>query len=99
MQAGVSDTAALQAALDWAHKQLASQWIVIRIPAGTHVIDRQLWIKRPRLVLRGDGSAKTFLKIDKPLKDTPGVKRPKAPYGYYNQEGESGWEMCGCVGW
>ena len=72
----MSDGAALEAALGWAHAQPRDQWVVIRVPAGTHVLDRQLWIQRPRLVLRGDGSDKTFFKVDKPLKDTPGVKKP-----------------------
>lgn len=61
---------------------------MIRIPAGVHTLDRQVIITRPRLVLRGDGSAATVLKIDKPLKAIPGVPRPGGGYGYYNQGGQ-----------
>ena len=53
---------------------------MIRIPAGVHTLDRQVIITRPRLVLRGDGSAATVLKIDKPLKAIPGVPRPGGGY-------------------
>ncbi|KAI3438200.1 hypothetical protein D9Q98_000637 [Chlorella vulgaris] len=83
---GMSDTAALQAALAWAHKQPLNKWVVIGLPAGTIRLDRQLFIRRPRLILRGAGSGKTILRIDRPLKDTPGVTPPKGGYGFYNQE-------------
>ncbi|PRW57063.1 band 7 [Chlorella sorokiniana] len=85
-QAGMSDTQALLAAVDWAHKQPYTTWCVIRIPAGTHILNRQIIIRRPRLILRGDGSATTILKVDNPLKDIPGVPKPKGGYGFYNQE-------------
>lgn len=97
---------------------------MIRIPAGTHILNRQVrhshgqsqhvglnrkkparcasqavWcrpsfavhpllqiiIKRPRLILRGDGSATTVFKVDNPLKDIPNVPQPKGGYGFYNQ--------------
>lgn len=82
----MTDGAALAAALAWAQGQPAAAWVVLRIPAGTHTLDRQLFIRRPRLVLRGDGSATTFLKVDKPLKNIKGVPKMKGGYGYYNQE-------------
>lgn len=58
---------------------------MIGLPAGTIRLDRQLFIRRPRLILRGAGSGKTILRIDRPLKDTPGVTPPKGGYGFYNQ--------------
>ncbi len=45
----------------------------------------QIIIKRPRLILRGDGSATTVFKVDNPLKDIPNVPQPKGGYGFYNQ--------------
>ena len=65
---------------------LPAEWCVIGLPAGTLTLNRQLHIKRPRLVLRGAGSGKTVLRVDKPLKDIPGVPRPHKPWGYYVQE-------------
>ena len=66
--------------------RLPAEWCVIGLPAGTLTLTRQLHIKRPRLVLRGAGSGRTVLRVDKPLKDIPGVPRPNKPWGYYVQE-------------
>ena len=63
-----------------------AEWCVIGLPAGTLTLNRQLHIKRPRLVLRGAGSDRTVLRVDKPLKDTPDVPRPKGGWGYFVQE-------------
>lgn len=59
---------------------------MLRIPAGVHTLNRQLIIRRPRLVLRGDGSKSTVLKIDTPLERIPGVPKMGGGYGYFNQE-------------
>lgn len=56
----------------------------LRCPASLRPVC-QVIIKRPRLILRGDGSASTILKVDSPLKDIPGVPKPKGGYGFYNQ--------------
>lgn len=58
----------------------------------------QIIIKRPRLVLRGDGSATTILKVDSPLKDIPNVPKPKGGYGFYNQ-GQCCWGIRVLAGW
>ncbi len=58
---------------------------MIGLPKGTHKLDRRLFIKRPRLVLRGAGRDQTILRIDRPLNQVPGVPDMPGGYGYFSK--------------
>jgi hypothetical protein len=42
-------------------------FVVLSIPKGTYLLTQRLWIKRPRLVLRGAGRGQTIFSIPKSL--------------------------------
>ncbi|PSC76256.1 glycosyltransferase family 77 isoform A [Micractinium conductrix] len=91
-----SDTDMFLAALAWAHRQpVTAGSIVLAIPPGTFTIEKQLRIRRPRLVLRGAGREKTALYIPKSLTDVlgPNKKDGNGFYvntgGFINLQGES----------
>ncbi|PRW33624.1 band 7 [Chlorella sorokiniana] len=82
---GVSDSEALQAAVDWANAQPESAgWVVLGLPAGQLTVDRQLNISRPQTVLRGEGAAATTLRLTRSLTDLKGPSNYSEGYWVYS---------------